>query len=349
MKGVLSIIFLFSFMSVFSQAVIHFDSRVHDFGTIKEVDGPVAYDFEFINQGTAPILIKNVESSCGCTSPEWTKQPVLPGKKGFVKATFNPKDRPGYFDKTITVYSNARTSVVELKIKGTVEGKTRTVLDDYPYELPSGLRLPLESISLMKVHKGEVKSIAVGVFNNAGKQVAVSFTNVPAYLQISVEPQQIPDKSKAVIKAAYNTAMYGEYGLNQENVTMIVDGKKYELPVSVFVEENFKDVNPANAPEASVAGKYYNFGQTPATQSASYSYQLKNNGKGILKIHRIYTNDKRVTAEISKKELQPGETADVKVHTVTGAEPGKVTAVISVISNTPSLPELRLRFYGEIK
>jgi len=48
---------------------------------------------------------------------------------------------------------------VELKIKGTVEGKARTVLDDYPYELASGLRLPLEHISLMKVHKGEVKSM----------------------------------------------------------------------------------------------------------------------------------------------------------------------------------------------
>lgn len=114
---------------------------------------------------------------------------------------------------------------MELKIKGTVEGKARTVLDDYPYELASGLRLPLEHISLMKVHKGEVKSMSVGVFNNAGKSVAVSFTDLPAYIKMAIEPQPIPDKGKATIKAAYNTAMNGEYGLNKEQVTMVVEGK----------------------------------------------------------------------------------------------------------------------------
>ncbi len=197
MKVLLSIVFLFASLATFSQAVINFSNRAHDFGTIKEVNGAVSYDFEFVNAGTAPILIKNVESSCGCTSPQWSRQPVLPGQKGFVKATFDPKDRPGFFDKTITVYSNAKPTVVELKIKGTVEGKARTVLDDYPYELASGLRLPLEHISLMKVHKGEVKSMSVGVFNNAGKSVAVSFTDLPAYIKMAIEPQPIPDKGKA--------------------------------------------------------------------------------------------------------------------------------------------------------
>ena len=116
---------------------------------------------------------------------------------------------------------------MELKIKGTVEGKARTVLDDNPYELASGLRFPLEHISLMKVLKGEVKSMSVGVFNNAGKSVAVSFTDLPAYIKMAIEPQPIPDKGKATIKAAYNTAMNGEYGLNKEQVTMVVEGKKY--------------------------------------------------------------------------------------------------------------------------
>ena len=279
MKVLLSIVFLFASLATFSQAVINFSDRAHDFGTIKEVNGAVSYDFEFVNAGTAPILIKNVESSCGCTSPQWSKQPVLPGQKGFVKATFDPKDRPGFFDKTITVYSNAKPTVVELKIKGTVEGKARTVLDDYPYELASGLRLPLEHISLMKVHKGEVKSMSVGVFNNAGKSVAVSFTDLPAYIKMAIEPQPIPDKGKATIKAAYNTAMNGEYGLNKEQVTMVVEGKKYTLPVSVFIEEDFKNIDPATAPRIEADKRYHNFGHTPAAQVVSCTYQIKNTGQ----------------------------------------------------------------------
>ncbi len=144
MKSIFITILLFSSLWGFSQAVIHFERQAHDFGSIKEVEGPVTYDFVFTNKGNAPVIIKNVESSCGCTAPEWTRQPVLPGKTGFVKAIFDPKDRPGYFDKTLTIHSNAQNSVMELKIKGNVESKVRTVLDDYPYELPSGIRLPFD-------------------------------------------------------------------------------------------------------------------------------------------------------------------------------------------------------------
>ena len=58
MKVLLSIVFLFASLATFSQAVINFSNRAHDFGTIKEVNGAVSYDFEFVNAGTAPILIK---------------------------------------------------------------------------------------------------------------------------------------------------------------------------------------------------------------------------------------------------------------------------------------------------
>lgn len=348
MKGCFLFVFLLFCLSSFSQPVISFSSKLHDFGAIKEVNGAVSYDFEFVNTGSAPILVKNVESSCGCTSPEWTRQPVLPGKKGFVKATFDPKDRPGYFDKTITVYSNARPAVIELKIKGTVEGKTRTVLDDYPYELPSGLRLPLEHISLMKVSKGEVKQMQIGVFNNAGKPADVAFAEVPSHIRISIEPAQLPNQGKGVILAHYDTKQHGEYGLNKEKVTIIVNGKKYDLPVSVFIEEDLRAVDLATAPFIDADKKYHNFGTTSSATPVSYTYQLKNTGKKVLNIRRIYTNDERVVARVEKSEVQPGGSVPLVVNTLPGAEAGKVTCLISIISDSPSSPELNIRFYGEI-
>lgn len=347
-KGIFLVFFVFASVMAYSQAIINFSKKAHDFGNIKEVNGPVFYDFEFTNDGTAPIIVKNVESSCGCTSPQWTKQPVLPGKKGFVKATFDPKDRPGYFDKTITVFSNAKTPVIELKIKGTVEGKARTILDDFPYELASGLRLPLEHLSMMNVKKGETKSMAFGVFNNSGRKVAVSFTDLPACLKMTIQPQQIDVKGQAKIQVSYNTSLKGEFGLNEEEVTMIVDGKKYALPVSIFVEEDLSKVDPATAPVIEADKKYYNFGVT-SEQPVSFAYQIKNTGKASMKIHRFYANDKRIVVEMTKQELQPGETATLTAKTQKGAEAGKVTCVISLITNCPVTPEYSLRFYGEIK
>ena len=100
-----------------------FVSESHDFGSIKESDGPVTFVFEFTNAGTDPLILKNAQPSCGCTTPDWTKEPILPGKKGSIKVTYNPANRPGGFDKQITVTSDGNPSTQVLKIMGTVVPK----------------------------------------------------------------------------------------------------------------------------------------------------------------------------------------------------------------------------------
>ena len=99
-------------------ANMKFKTEEHNFGNIPE--GPaVGTDFEFTNTGKEPIVLSGVQASCGCTTPTWTKEPVLPGKTGKITATYNNQGRPGYFVKTITINSNVGTKVV--KITGNVE------------------------------------------------------------------------------------------------------------------------------------------------------------------------------------------------------------------------------------
>jgi len=95
-----------------------FIAEEHNFGTIAE--GPaVSYDFEFTNTSNQPIQLESVRASCGCTTPFWSKEEILPGKTSKITATYNTKGRPGSFYKTITVKSTAGQKV--LKIKGNVE------------------------------------------------------------------------------------------------------------------------------------------------------------------------------------------------------------------------------------
>lgn len=97
---------------------MYFKENIHDFGTIQE--GPGAeYEFEFTNTGKEPIIISNVSASCGCTTPSYSKDPVLPGKKGKIKALYNTQGRVAPFTKTISITSNAGIKV--LTIKGEVE------------------------------------------------------------------------------------------------------------------------------------------------------------------------------------------------------------------------------------
>lgn len=110
-----------SLMAQKKTAVIQFDQVSHDFGKFSEDKKNVTYEFKFKNTGNAPLVISRVTASCGCTTPEWTKEPVAPGKTGYVKATYNPVGRPGAFNKSITVFTNTPEKNVRLTIKGIVQ------------------------------------------------------------------------------------------------------------------------------------------------------------------------------------------------------------------------------------
>lgn len=103
-----------------NQTIVVNNSSIHDFGTIKESAGSVSTVFTITNTGKEPLILVNVKASCGCTTPEWTKEPIAPGKQGQIKATYNPANRPGAFNKTITVSSNGSPSSLTLNIKGEV-------------------------------------------------------------------------------------------------------------------------------------------------------------------------------------------------------------------------------------
>lgn len=100
-------------------AAIEFETTQHDFGTIQQ-GGNGTFEFIFKNTGKGPLILKNVRSSCGCTVPQWPKEPINKGEKGVIKVSYNTRIT-GNFSKSISVYSNAGSAPVVLKIRGKVE------------------------------------------------------------------------------------------------------------------------------------------------------------------------------------------------------------------------------------
>jgi hypothetical protein len=91
----------------------------YDFGTV--IEGPqVTHEFKFKNDGKEPLVLSNVRASCGCTVPTWPKEPILPGKESVISATYNTQGRPGHFNKTITIESNADGGSKVVTITGEV-------------------------------------------------------------------------------------------------------------------------------------------------------------------------------------------------------------------------------------
>ena len=100
-------------------AEIEFEKKVVDFGNLKVGDVKVV-TITYKNIGKKPLILDDVISSCDCTTVDWSKQPIMPGKKGTIKATYTAK-HTGLISKRLTVLSNANTDRVILQLKGEVK------------------------------------------------------------------------------------------------------------------------------------------------------------------------------------------------------------------------------------
>ncbi|MCP4309993.1 MAG: DUF1573 domain-containing protein [Bacteroidetes bacterium] len=101
------------------QADILFDSLAYDFGTIIEGEKVVCY-FDYENSGKGDLVISSVEATCGCTTPDWNREPLKPGEHEQMKVVFNSSGRSGSQRKSVTVSSNAATPIIKLSIKANV-------------------------------------------------------------------------------------------------------------------------------------------------------------------------------------------------------------------------------------
>ena len=122
MKRILSTICLMAVMiAVFAAgtAEIKFNETSHDFGSFPENAPKVTCKFKFTNTGDGPLVIHQAIASCGCTVPQYPKEPIKPGESGEITVTYNGAGKvPGHFRKSITLRTNAKQEVVRLYVEG---------------------------------------------------------------------------------------------------------------------------------------------------------------------------------------------------------------------------------------
>lgn len=105
------------FVTGYAQKGLELKETSYDFGKIQQ-GRPVTHDFEVVNTTKKPLIIETVEASCGCTTPEWSKEPLAPGASTRIKVGFNAAAE-GSFSKNITIFYNSNETKM-LAIKGTV-------------------------------------------------------------------------------------------------------------------------------------------------------------------------------------------------------------------------------------
>ncbi|MBR6182509.1 MAG: DUF1573 domain-containing protein [Prevotella sp.] len=115
----LLLMFAFTYASAQKQAEIKFDKKTHNFGTFSEKNAVQKCTFTFTNVGDAPLVINQAVPSCGCTAPQYPKNPIAPGDKGTIEVVYDGRGKiPGHFKKTITVRTNGATEMTRLYVEG---------------------------------------------------------------------------------------------------------------------------------------------------------------------------------------------------------------------------------------
>lgn len=336
-----------------TKPVMKFASKTHDFGTFKEELGKQVYSFEFVNEGKQPIIINQVRSSCGCTSPDWTKKPVAPGQKGFIKATFDPKNRPGPFNKSITITANTNPSITILRIKGKVTPRVKTVADLYP-RLMEGLRLKNNYLQLTKVKNTEIKEGTLEVYNDSNEDISIAFKRMPAHLQLKMVPEKLAPKQKGKIVALYDGAKKNDWGFVTDYMDLIVNQKHkpgQRIIVSANIVEDFERLTEAekkDAPKVEFAERVFDFGELTQGQNAEHVFTMKNNGASDLIIRKTKASCGCTAIVPQAKIIKAGEETEIKVVFNSRGKRGRQNKFITVITNDPVHSAVQLRVRGNV-
>ncbi len=327
---------------------IVFDKTAHDFGTINEADGKVSYRFSFTNAGAQPLVITRVQPTCGCTTSNYTKEPVQTNQKGFIEAVFDPSNRPGPFSKSIMVSTNGDPATVTITIHGNVVPKPRSIEDDYPLQI-GDLRLQNTQFSFFNITNAEVVSREIAIINIGKEPISVKVKDLPAWITIVQVPEVLQPNQKGVLRATMDGSKVNDFGFFTHRVYLLINNKEERnnmISISATIKEDFSKLTPeerANAPKITFNKTEFDVGQVKAGEVVKYDFVFKNEGKSPLIIRKVRTGCGCTASTPPADKIKPGETSSIKVTFNTHGRKGRQAQYIDVYCNDPASSEVKLK------
>ena len=337
-----------------SLADIQFEKMDHNFGRIREEGGPAIFNFKFTNTGKVPLILQGVEASCGCTTPEWSQEPILPGKTGMIKVSFDPDHRPGVFAKSITINANVPKTTRVLTISGEVIEKNLGILDHYPVNFEN-IRLSSSDLSFVRVKDNEIKTDTIKLYNPGTSPVSVNFKIIPPHISITTIPAIIQPKSTGNFLITFDATRKPVYGFVTNRIYLSFndeDSFKNAITISGTIEEDFSRLNTTdleNAPRIEYSSRVFDFREIPEGKTVENTFTILNKGRKDLIIRSVTASCGCTTEKLSSNTIPPGGTAELKVSFDSQQKTGMQNKIITVISNDPQHSTTLLRVIGTVK
>jgi len=346
MKIKISVLSIFGFflslhgLSQTSKPVIAFTEKEFNFGTFSEIAGVATHNFYFTNTGKTPLIIHDVKATCGCTVPEWPREPILPGKSGIIKVSFNPQKQNGPFNKTIQVNSNADDPQVNLIVKGVVI-PAELVEDVFKFTI-GPIRLETIYAAFGEIYKGQQANLAIKVYNTSKDEPAmISFRQIPPHLKIKVVPEIIDPEQEGRIELEYLAANVQDWDYVVNRLELLVNGKAYpnkHLNITANIREDFSRLTAAEmetAPRAEFDNQSFDFDTIASNTVVEHDFKLTNTGKSDLFIRKVIASCGCTAVQPAKVQIRPGESTLIKARFNAAGREGNQKKAITVITNDP--------------
>jgi hypothetical protein len=349
------LIFGVSVSGQFAKTKMQLSVTEHDFGTFKEEAGRQTFDFIVTNTGTDPLVIQNVVASCGCTTPEWTKQPIAAGAKGKVTAIYDPQGRPGPFNKTLSVYTNSKPEVVVLVIKGEVIAHEKTVEELFNFPVGT-IRFESNHLAFTNVKKTEKKIRVMQMINTSSTPVKVEFNVLPAHLTLKANPETLNPGQKGLVEGTYDASKNPGWGNVNDMVKISLNSVPQEnvyYYVSANLVEDFSSLSKEeleNAPVFKLASNTFDLGKIQGSTQNEVEFKFTNAGKRDLLIRHIRATCGCTAIQQGNQGvgIKPGESSSIKATFASGGYNGKVSKAIYVYTNDPKNSEVVLMLSADV-
>lgn len=334
-----------------AQGRIKFEKSKHDFAEVKEENGPVSTVFEFVNEGSKPLKLLMVKATCGCTTPVWSRDSVLPGAKGLVKVEYNPMGRPGIFSKEVLVETNGSPQFVTLTIHGKVTPRPRGPVDFYPFE-EGAIRFRTNHLTYGSIFVGDTVIQSTILYNQGKKTIQFSKSNskVPGHLKPRMTKSSLPPGDTLTLTVAYIASLKKDWGFAFDNIYLASndpDRPMKRINISAEIHERFDPADRATAPNLSLPKTLIDLGDIKEGDMPVAVFEFKNTGKSPLAVRKLSAACTCIEV-VSDKVLQPGESGEIKLKFNSRGRIGEFEKDAVLICNDPNQSVTTLQIKGTV-
>lgn len=322
---------------------LKFQKQIHNFGTILETDGDATFVFKFKNVGKGPIRILQILTSCGCTTSDYTKTAINAGDSGFVKAIFDPKDRPGPFSRNLTVITNGLPETYTLVVEGTVGSPNAELYASFPYKI-GNTRFSRNEFQMGDVKEDKIDSAYFAMYNESSKQLIVRNVLSSYPIHADFKNTAIPMGGGQTLMITFNGTMCKEYGPRIDTLRILTNDDSIHVKtflVKSNIVQNFSKLTPkelAVVPVFVTGERDGIITELYQGEVGTYTFPVENKGKSDLLIKGFYSDCKCMTARFEKDKLKKGK-GKLIVTIDTKKMHGNVIKRITVITNDPKHSE----------